>query len=409
MPLDARGFQITPDILGAASRGLQVGQQFRQVGREREARERQEQIRRLLGDVGQAAPQTEQEAMLGAQTAELAPISQQAAMEQPQILSQDELISQAQQIDPIFANKQLTALGLDEPSKRAEASRFAAEVQSLPLEQQNQRIQERAQTLQAQGRNPSDTLELLQMEPAQRVQALQGVQLLDLSTKERFGVREKIAKRTGEIEEVSEVQRAVILDDGTVQIVRKDGTVEIKQPSVLDKEIVRRGQERGVDLQQRRAQGRELGKGTVVNIYLPLVTSIKNEQLLQERVIVKANDELILVADDDNELHQVIRSVLLSLGYRVITAVNGEDAFRLYEKHKDEIALALLDIVMPKMNGIDLATRIRQLNSNVAIIFTTGYNKEETLKAQQQVEKSIVLNKPFLAEQLSEAISQLLD
>ena len=58
----------------------------------------------------------------------------------------------------------------------------------------------------------------------------------------------------------SEVQSSSILDDGTVQLVYKDGTVEIKQPDEAGKELVRRGKERGVDLQQRRAQGRGLGK-----------------------------------------------------------------------------------------------------------------------------------------------------
>ena len=194
MPLDVRGFQITPDILGAARGGLRLGEEFRQVGAQREARERQEQIRQLLGGIGQEAPQTEQEAQLAAQTAPFADVSEQAAAEQPQILSFEELRQQARQIDPAIANQMFKQIGMDEPSQRAEASRFAAEIQGLPIELQNQRIQKRVQSLQQQGRDATHTAELLPMPPAVRAQAFQNVQLADLATKERLGVRERAAR-----------------------------------------------------------------------------------------------------------------------------------------------------------------------------------------------------------------------
>jgi len=265
--LDVRGFQITPDILGAARGGLQLGEQFRQVGRERETRERQEQIRQLLGGIGQEAPQTEQEALLASQTAELAPISEQAAIEQPQILSLDELKQQAQRIDPEIANQMFKQLGMDTPSQRAEASRFSAEIQGLPVELQNRRIQERAQSLTQQGRSPKDTLELLGMPPAVRAQTLQNVQLADLATKERLTFQQKQAAVKAKAISLEDVKSSKILDDGTTIQVMKSGITRVVSPEGVELEgaersqAIKDAQEFGVDIQQRRAKGRELGKG----------------------------------------------------------------------------------------------------------------------------------------------------
>jgi len=199
-----------PDIGKTFSNVLLNVSRFEDIQRAREADEikrqelgRQEQVRQALGQIG--APE---ELMPG-----------QAGP--TQILSQDELIQQARQIDPVFANKQLEQLGLDDPSKRAEASRFAAEVQSLPLEQQNQRIKRRIQDLSAQGRDPSDTAELLGMNTAERAQTLQGVQLLDLSTKERITAQQKAAGRTGLVSAKTD-----ILESGaTIQVLPSGETV----------------------------------------------------------------------------------------------------------------------------------------------------------------------------------------
>ena len=261
--VDARGFDLNPRIGQGLARGIQTLGQFQLIGQRNLEAQREAGVREALGGAlaPQTQPQTEQQQMLGEQTAGLGGALAQAEQPQP-ITTQEEKIELARRIDPAIANKQLKALGLDSASKRAEMSRFAAKIESLPPEQRFAEIEKRSQELDAQGRDSSHTRMLLDMDQDTQDKALLGVQLMDLTTKERFGVREKIEKRTGKIEEAAEVQRSVILPDGTVQIVRKDGTVEVKQPNVLDKEIVRRGQERGVDLQQRRAQGRELGKGT---------------------------------------------------------------------------------------------------------------------------------------------------
>ena len=90
------------------------------------------------------------------------------------------------------------------------------------------------------------------------IQTEQRKEATKIRSEERNAERERL--KAEDDSGVSEVQSAKIMDSGVVQIVRKDGTVEVKEPEAVAADVVRRAEERGVDLQQRRSQGRELGK-----------------------------------------------------------------------------------------------------------------------------------------------------
>jgi len=106
-------------------------------------------------------------------------------------LTQEQMMAEALKIDPAMARQQFKARGFDTAAKRAEASSFAAKLLSLPSRLRESKIMERAQDLQAQNRDPADTLELLDMSEAEQGEALQGIQLLDLATKERLSFQER--------------------------------------------------------------------------------------------------------------------------------------------------------------------------------------------------------------------------
>ena len=196
MPLvDTRGFNFGPGVTAEAQQFTQLLGQGQQVqtrelalGQQRGQLDRAAQIRQLLGQAGQAAPQTEQQQQLSAQTAGLG--GPQALAEQPRAeIPLEDLKELAKQISPEQSEKIFKSLGIDSASQREEMSRFASRLQSLPEEQIKSEISARAQKLQSEGRDPAQTLQLLDMTPEQRDQALIGVQLAALETKERFGVQ----------------------------------------------------------------------------------------------------------------------------------------------------------------------------------------------------------------------------
>lgn len=150
-------------------------------------------------------------------------------------------------------------------------------------------------------------------------------------------------------------------------------------------------------------------KGTVFNIYLPLIKHDKGESSTTKYAYTKAKGELILLADDDKLLRVITKEALVGQGYQVMAASDGEEALTLYEKYKNDIMLVILDVDMPKISGVDAALRIRQLNNGVPVIFATGYDKNDALKSYQELDNSIVLNKPYPTEILFRSIKNLLE
>ena len=101
--------------------------------------------------------------------------------------------------------------------------------------------------------------------------------------------------------------------------------------------------------------------------------------------------------------------MLETLGYKVLKAEDGLEALEIFNAHQGEIALAMLDVVMPHCSGTLLAKRIRKINPEVPVIFMTGYDKGHVLGSGEQVQNSDSITKPFKVDVLSRSIRKLLD
>ncbi len=150
-------------------------------------------------------------------------------------------------------------------------------------------------------------------------------------------------------------------------------------------------------------------KGTAFHIYLPLS---KNSELFvtkSEELILPGKGETILLADDEEDILEATSEVLNSLGYKVLLAANGKEIVELFNINADEVSLVITDIVMPKMSGIDAAKKIRLINSEIPIIFATGYDKKRPAHSSEEIENSISISKPFSIGQLSQLIRKAID
>jgi two-component system cell cycle sensor histidine kinase/response regulator CckA len=87
--------------------------------------------------------------------------------------------------------------------------------------------------------------------------------------------------------------------------------------------------------------------------------------------------ETIVVVDDQAMVLEFCRTTLERAGFTVFTASNGEQALSLFEPNRSPIGLALIDIVMPGMSGVELAQRLVELNTGVRIVFMSGYSPDE--------------------------------
>ena len=150
----------------------------------------------------------------------------------------------------------------------------------------------------------------------------------------------------------------------------------------------------------------EADSGTAFHVYLPLS---EQQQTMEERVRaapLNGKAETILLVDDEETLRTVISEVLESLGYTVLQAGNGKDALSIVASQ--QINLVITDIIMPEMGGIELAHEIRKLQKSTPIIFVTGYDREQALVMSEEIKHSLILNKPFEFESLSQTIRKLL-
>jgi DNA-binding NtrC family response regulator len=119
-------------------------------------------------------------------------------------------------------------------------------------------------------------------------------------------------------------------------------------------------------------------------------------------------DETILLAEDEDELRNVVKRFLEHLGFNVLVASNAEEAIDIERNFDGKIDLMLLDIVMPGMNGPDLWEVISAKRKNMKAVFITGYATESAVKRAVDKEYHII-TKPFNMIDLVTGIRSSLD
>ncbi len=124
---------------------------------------------------------------------------------------------------------------------------------------------------------------------------------------------------------------------------------------------------------------------------------------------LRGGTEGILIAEDNDDLREAAQEILVSLGYKVIEAKDGEEAVRAFEHHVNEIHLVFLDVVMPKLNGPEAYLKMAALKPGMPVIFTTGYATEINLVPIRTRETSVVLQKPYGSQYLAQKLREKLD
>jgi CheY-like chemotaxis protein len=111
-----------------------------------------------------------------------------------------------------------------------------------------------------------------------------------------------------------------------------------------------------------------------------------------------------LVVEDENSIRKLILEVLPKLGYRVLTAADGQEAIRVFERYASQIDLVILDAILPKVNGRGVYDAICSRKPGVRFVFISGYN-EEFINSKFELDPSFhFLSKPFNTKQLTAMI-----
>lgn len=154
----------------------------------------------------------------------------------------------------------------------------------------------------------------------------------------------------------------------------------------------------------------EPGHGTTFRIYLPLSVLPSNGKTVNSKHKKPARGtETILLAEDDETVRIMALSLLESFGYKVICAVDGEDAVQKFRENKERIKLLLFDVIMPNKNGIDAYDEITAIKSGIKVIFASGYATDIVHQKMQSDDNVMSLSKPYLPSNLLALVRSVLD
>ena len=117
----------------------------------------------------------------------------------------------------------------------------------------------------------------------------------------------------------------------------------------------------------------------------------------------------VLVVDDEEAVRAVAIAFVQRLGFQTISAADGEEALRLFEKYAGEITCVLLDLTMPRMDGLSAFRQMRRLRPDVKVILCSGYDEHEATKRFISEGLSGFIQKPYNLRDLRGMIVQVLE
>jgi signal transduction histidine kinase len=153
------------------------------------------------------------------------------------------------------------------------------------------------------------------------------------------------------------------------------------------------------------------GQGTTFKIYFPQVEQgLKMATAFIQAGPVPRGNEILLIVEDDPSVRDLARDGLRSLGYEVLTAINGQDAMQVVDSHRGPpIRLIVTDVIMPVMGGKDMADWLRITNADLKFLFTSGYT-DGAIAHHGVLEMGVeFLPKPYTPATLGRKVRAMLD
>ena len=152
----------------------------------------------------------------------------------------------------------------------------------------------------------------------------------------------------------------------------------------------------------------EPGKGTTFRIYLPLIESEVKRKKPDIHVIQKGGTETVLIAEDEEEVRNLMKIVLEDHGYKVIEAADGVDAVDKFKENMDKIRLLLFDVIMPNKSGKEAYDAINEIRPGIKALFISGYSKDILQEDISRLGLHFI-SKPILPTELLKSVREALD
>ncbi len=153
----------------------------------------------------------------------------------------------------------------------------------------------------------------------------------------------------------------------------------------------------------------EPGKGTAFRVHFPASEGAAEALHQVDDAPVRGGTETILLAEDHEGMREMAQAILETLGYHLVLARDGEEAVHQFATHQNDISLVLIDVIMPKLDGVDAYEQICKVKAGVPVIFTSGYSDHGPLLASLSTNGAMILQKPYGSKVLARRVRELLD
>ncbi|HEX7124878.1 MAG TPA: response regulator [Thermodesulfobacteriota bacterium] len=153
----------------------------------------------------------------------------------------------------------------------------------------------------------------------------------------------------------------------------------------------------------------EPGKGASFTVYFPVVEAKAERTPQRAAPPARGGHETILLAEDDDMVRELIVRTLEAAGYRVATAADGEQALEAFERHEDDVALAIVDAVMPKLGAREVYLELRARKPGLRFLVVSGYSVNAIDEQFVQENSLPFVQKPFSPSDLVRRVREILD
>jgi CheY-like chemotaxis protein len=152
-------------------------------------------------------------------------------------------------------------------------------------------------------------------------------------------------------------------------------------------------------------------QGTTFRLYFPVTTKSARPIGLerQKETFRLEGTETILYVEDEEFIRDIVRLTLESKGYKVYTAPDGIVAIQLYKTHQQEIDLVLTDLGLPGMTGVDELMKLKEINPDVRVIFTSGFFEQDVQQRLLLEGAKAFIQKPFQPRNLLQLVREVLE